>query len=272
MSKRIEIAGVPFDPVTEEDAMTAIEVFMKGEYLRHIVTPNPEMVLEAGSNPAFKKILRKADLSLPDGTGILWAAHYLSLRKPRSFFARRGQFLASLFSIVFSPARLKKPLPARVTGTDMLYRITEASQEHKWRIFLLGAAPGVAQKAMDRLLEKYPRAIFAGAYSGEPAPTRESNILSILKAAHPDLLFVAYGHPAQEEWIARNARKLGTVKVAIGVGGAFDFAAGVTKRAPRLMQRMGLEWLWRLMREPRRLKRIWKATVVFTGKIARLSV
>ncbi len=269
MSERIEIAGVPFDPVTYEQVIEKIKSVMHKDGKAYIVTPNPEMVLEADENAEFKKVLQHSILSIPDGVGILWASHYLSSPRSKSRTVRFFSLLSSLSSIIFRPAKIREKLPERVTGTDLFYRIAEESQNHKWRIFLLGAKPGVAIKAVDILLKKYPKAIFAGTYAGSPSFGEEEQIRNLIDSSKPDILFVAYGSPAQELWIARNLPRLNSVKLAIGVGGAFDFAAGAVKRAPAFMRKIGLEWLWRVMREPSRIKRIWNATYAFAGFIDR---
>jgi len=273
MPHKINIAGVQFDPIGYEDVLTAVEVFVKQEGGQHmIVTPNPEMLVEANRKPKFKVILNSASISVPDGIGILWAAYYSSL--PRSKFKVLEGFrvIKSLFKVLFKSKEIYKILPQRVTGSDLLFRIVEESQKHHWRIYLLGAAPGVGDVAIEKLLKKYPQAIFAGSFAGTPAITHEEDLCERINQAQAEILFVAYGSPAQEEWIHRNLKKMPTVKVAIGVGGAIDFAAGRAKRAPKFMQKLGLEWLWRLMLQPRRLKRIWTATVTFVRMIRRMKM
>ena len=270
MSKnKIKIAGVQFDPIRYEDVLTAIDVFVGSEGQHMVFTPNPEMLVDANRRPDFKETLSAASLLVPDGIGILWAAYYLSLPRPKSKMGCRLQAWGSLFKILFKSKAIYRIFPERVTGTDLLLKIVEASQGDHWPIFLLGAAPGVANIAMDRLLKKYPGAIFAGSFAGTPAQTHEEELCELINRSQLKILFVAYGSPAQEEWIARNLKKLPTVKVALGVGGAIDFAAGRTKRAPLFMQKMGLEWLWRLILQPKRLKRIWTATVTFVGMIVK---
>ncbi|MBU0727681.1 WecB/TagA/CpsF family glycosyltransferase [Patescibacteria group bacterium] len=267
MSNRVEIAGIPFDPVTYGGVLTAIEVFVRGDKKVFITTPNPEMVLDANKNEKFLGTLNKSTMNIPDGIGILWASYYLDLPKSKNKYL---QLFSSLSKTLFSPKNIRKILPERVTGSDLLMKVVDKSQGEKWRIFLLGARVGVAKKAIEKLLKKCPNAIFAGSYSGSPKKEEENYICEMINSAKPDILFVAYGSPAQEMWIERNLEKLHSTKVAIGVGGAFDFAAGKIKRAPSFMQKIGLEWLWRLVREPRRIKRIWNATVVFTKLIFRL--
>lgn len=156
------------------------------------------------------------------------------------------------------------PKPIRITGTDTLLHLcsTDSRICPPERIFLLGAAPGVAERAAEKLKENN-HLLEVGTFSGSPKPEDEEEIIEKINAFSPTLLFVAFGAPAQELWIARNLPKLNTVKVAMGVGGAFDFISGKRKRAPKWMQKMGCEWLWRLVLEPRRFKRIWNAVIVF---------
>ena len=271
MKEKINIAGIEFDAVTYGGVLAAIEVFVKQEGKKHfITTPNPEMLVFAQKNEEYKKTLNQASMAVPDGIGILWAAHYLALPKSDSRITEVFKLLGSLFKVIFRSKSIQNVLPTRVTGTDLLFKIVDESQKTGWRIFLLGAAPGVASVAVDRLVEQYPEAIFAGNFAGTPAESHEDDLCNRINSSNPDILFVAYGNPAQEEWILRNLHKLNSVKVAIGVGGAIDFAAGRAKRAPKFMQALGLEWLWRLIKEPKRIKRIWNATVVFILLIFKL--
>jgi N-acetylglucosaminyldiphosphoundecaprenol N-acetyl-beta-D-mannosaminyltransferase len=149
---------------------------------------------------------------------------------------------------------LGQPLQERVTGSDGIHRLAAHSALKGYRLYLLGAAPGVAELAAEHLSAANPGLEIAGTYSGSPSVREEEEIIERIGAADPDLLLVAYGVPAEEKWIARNRLGLG-VPVMVGVGGAFDFVAGVTKRAPGWMRRCGLEWLHRLVREPWRWRR-----------------
>lgn len=271
MKKKVNIAGVEFDAVRYADVLTAVEVFVAQPHKSHmIVTPNPEMIVYSQKHEEFKEVLNSASMSVPDGIGVLWAAHYLGLPKAKNKFLGVIKVLSSLFQVLFKMKAIYRVLPARVTGADLLFKIVEESQKKGWRIYLLGAAPGIASIAIDRLSKKYPKAVFAGSFAGTPAETHEDELCERINLAEPEILFVAYGSPAQEEWIYRNLNKLTTVKVAIGVGGAIDFAAGKAKRAPKLLRSLGLEWLWRLISQPRRFRRIWNATFVFVRLIFRL--
>jgi len=169
--------------------------------------------------------------------------------------------------VFIKPNSCKKIIPARVSGSDLFVNVVNKSQMTGWRIFLLGAKEGVAEKAIEKLLIRYPKANFVGSYAGTPKKEDENDICSRINAVKPDVLFTAYGSPAQEFWIHKNLKKLDSVRVAVGVGGTFDFAAEQVKRAPALLQKFGLEWLWRLFLEPSRIRRIWNATFVFVRLI-----
>jgi N-acetylglucosaminyldiphosphoundecaprenol N-acetyl-beta-D-mannosaminyltransferase len=146
--------------------------------------------------------------------------------------------------------------------------IAEAAARRGWRLFFLGAAEGVAQRAADRLTARYPGLTMAGVFAGSPRRADEAKQVAMIQAAGTDVLLVAYGAPAQDYWIARNRARLG-VPVSIGVGGAFDFLAGAARRAPRWVQRLGLEWLHRLYRQPWRARRIFTAAVLFPLAVLR---
>ena len=193
---------------------------------RQICTVNPEFIMAARRDPAFAAALRRADLRVPDGVGVLWAARLLG-----------------------------RPLRERVTGSDGVFRISARAAQEGWRVYFLGAAPGVAEEAARRLAARYPGLQVAGTYAGSPRAEEWRDIHARLAAARPDVLFVAYGHPRQDLWIDAHRADL-PCAVALGVGGAFDFVAGVAVRAPAWVQRLGLEWLHRLLREPWRWRRM----------------
>lgn len=262
MSSRVAILGVPFDAVTTAGALARVEALMNGGRQAFIATPNPEMLVEARRNHPFLETLQSAALSIPDGTGILWAAHTLAAKLP-PWGLRRLYFFASLFAPVFAPARVRQTLPERVTGTDLMQQIVGLSAQRGWKLFLLGAREGVAEDAARALQLRYPGCSIVGTYVGSPADADADAIAARVNAAAPDILFVAYGSPAQELWIQKHLSRFPSVRVAMGVGGAFDFVAGRVRRAPLFMRAAGLEWLWRLICEPRRLGRIFRAVFVF---------
>ncbi len=264
---RIDILGVPFDPITHNQAIETInKTILQGGRQLFIATPNPEMVLEADKNEDFKKILQSTSLNIPDGIGILWAAKYLETTKndkSKTFKVLKGIF--SLPTLLLNPKKYRSVLPERVTGTDLMQKICEKAVPSA-RIFLLGAGPGVAEKAKKKLESKYNCTI-VGTDEGSAHPENYHQLREIINGAEPDILFVAFGAPKQEIWLSRNVQYLSSVKVAIGIGGAFDFVSGDIKRAPQAMQKLGLEWLWRLLRQPSRIKRIFNATIKFPLKV-----
>lgn len=205
----------------------------------YIVTPNPEIVLHARKNPQYRSILNKAHLSIPDGIGLLLASRYLAGRK--------------------------NCLKTRICGVDFmeefLRRLTFEAYGRKTprRVLLLGARYGAAKNAAKALAKKFSPLVF---YGIEHIDTPHQSFL-INEVIQPACLFLALGAPKQEEWIYKNLSKFPTVKIAMGVGGSFDFIAGRVPRAPKIFQRIGLEWLWRFAHDPRRLKRVFNAVVVF---------
>lgn len=269
MNHRIEIVGVPIDNLDYEGVLRRVEDYILKDRKVYIVTANPEMILKASEDEEFCEILKSAEINTPDGIGIIWAAHYLSRPQLKGRFKNYFQLAGSLTSILFFPKKTRTVLKERVTGTDLIPKIVDLSQDKAWRIFLLGASDGIAKRAAKQFLKAYPKAKIVGHFSGSASHDDEEEICEKINAAKPDILFVAFGSPKQELWIHRNLFKLKSVKVAIGVGGAFDFHAGKIKRAPKWMQKVGLEWLWRLGREPKRVGRIWNATIRFTKLVAK---
>ncbi|HHX42606.1 MAG TPA: WecB/TagA/CpsF family glycosyltransferase [Chloroflexi bacterium] len=227
MERRVvDILGICIDDVTMAETLAAIEAYIAEGGPHQITTVNPEFVVEAQRNAPFRVVLEGCDLALPDGIGLLWAARVL------------GQSLRE-----------------RVAGSDLVPAVARLSARRGYRLYLLGAAPGVAERAAENLVRDCPGLQIAGTYAGSPSPCEEDDIVARIVAADPDVLFVAYGAPRQDLWIYRNLHRLG-VPVCMGVGGTFDFIAGVAVRAPLWMRRMGLEWLHRLWRQPWRWRRM----------------
>ena len=221
----LRILGVRVDDVTGDETLALVERFIAERTPHQICTVNPEFIMAAQRDEVFRAVINNAALCLPDGVGVLWAAR-----------------------------RLGHPLRERVGGTDIAERMAARAAQLGWRMYFLGAAPGVAEEAAAVLQARYPGLVVAGTFTGSPARAEEDAIVERILAARPDVLLVAFGAPSQDVWIARNQSRL-QVPVAVGVGGAFDFIAGVTRRAPRWVQRIGLEWLHRLTHEPWRWRR-----------------
>lgn len=221
-----DILGVRIHRISQDETLHQLESMALSGEPHHVMTVNPEFIMIAQENEEFRKILSRVALALPDGIGVLWASRILG-----------------------------SPLHERVAGVDTVNRFAAIAARQNIRLFLLGGAPGVAEKVAERLQRENPGLVIAGTYAGSPHPSEEDEICRRIEAARPHVLLVAYGPPRQDLWIARTMPRL-KVPVAIGVGGTFDFIAGVLPRAPVWMQKAGLEWLFRLIQEPSRWRRM----------------
>lgn len=231
--RSVEILGVRVDDVTYREACDIAEALIRRGGAHQFATINPEFIMAARDDAEFRQVLASTALNVPDGAGVVWAA------------GRRG-------------VKLRE----RVAGVDLMLKLCALAARHRWRVFFLGAQPGVAERAAAALVLAHPGLMVAGAYAGSPRREEEITIVARVRATRPQLLFVAYGAPAQDKWLARNLPLLASGAggdaggiVGMGVGGAFDFIAGVQKRAPEWVQRANLEWLYRLMRQPWRWRR-----------------
>ncbi len=230
------IMGIPFHDVTFEETVSwALQRIRSGKP-GYIVTANLDFVMQSRRDPELQRIMLEADLVVADGAPLVW------------------------ISKLFGP-RLRQ----RVTGSDLTPMLAGACRDENLSIFALGAAPGVAQKAMDALKNRYSGLNVAGFYSPPKADILEMDhqvILSNIRDSAPDLLLVAFGAPKQEKWINMHFREW-KVPLAIGIGGTLDFLAGVQRRAPRLVQKAGMEWFWRMLTDPRRLLGRYASNLVF---------
>jgi N-acetylglucosaminyldiphosphoundecaprenol N-acetyl-beta-D-mannosaminyltransferase len=261
MQEEITIMDVRFNNVSMDET---VDFVLNNDRKGYICTPNPEMLLECQKNTDFLDILNGSLLNIPDGIGILWAAEQIHNRNSKL------KAFTELPFIALAPNRFKKVLQDRVTGTDLVQQICKKAAHSPLKIYFLGAAPGIAEIAAEKLEKKYPGLKICGMYAGSPAPEETQEITNRINIADPDILFVAYGAPKQEIWIKENLHKFPSVKKAIGIGGAFDFIAKKRKRAPEWMQKLGLEWLFRLIQQPSRIKRIFNATIKFPIEVIKI--
>jgi N-acetylglucosaminyldiphosphoundecaprenol N-acetyl-beta-D-mannosaminyltransferase len=223
----VTILDIPIHPVTMSEALQIARQFVSEPRLHQIATVNPEFVMKAQEDGQFRDILQSADLCLADGVGLLFAAR-----------------------------RYGRRLPERVPGSELVYHLAQLAGQEGWSLFLLGAAPGVADDAAHILQTRYDELKIAGCYAGSPDPAENDAIVERINASGANVLYVAFGAPRQDKWIARNQNTLHTVRLAIGVGGALDFISGRAIRAPVWVQRLNLEWLHRLYHEPWRWRRM----------------
>ncbi len=223
---RIEVSGVPIDPVDFDAAMGQVKEALSGTRLFQVTTVNLDFVVRAQSDPALRAIYRRSDLNVADGTPVVWLGRLLGAR-----------------------------IAGRVAGADLAPALLAQAAQTGNRVFLLGGENGVAELAAAKLRIMHPGIQICGTYEPKRAPVDEMNnseILAMIAEARPDLLLVAFGNPKQERWIDMHRAEL-PVKVAIGVGCVLDLIAGTRTRAPRWMQAIGLEWAYRLLQEPQRL-------------------
>ena len=227
---KTEILGVRFDNLTQQEAAQRGRQLLEEDKFHYVVTPNPEFLLAAEKDPEFRRVLNAADLVLPDGIGVVYSAKILGT-----------------------------PLKERVPGIEFAEAMLSALNEMGGRLYLLGAKPGVAEEAGRRICARYPALVLCGTHDGYFKD--EQAILPEIAAAKPDLLFVCLGAPKQEKWMARWGQHTGA-KLAIGLGGCLDVFAGNVQRAPERWQKLGLEWAYRLKKEPKRIGRMAKLPLV----------
>jgi len=241
MDKRI--LGVRFDDVTPAQALELCRQRVRSHKGGYVVTPNAEIVYSARTNPELMSLIEHSAITVPDGIGIILAAKLL-----------------------------KKPLRSRVPGVELGEQLVAASVKDKASVYFLGAKPGVAEIAAQKLSEKYPGLQVAGFRDGYFSDF--DAVCLEVQQANPDILFVCMGSPRQERFMAQCKRYLPKT-LMLGLGGSLDIYAGTLKRAPKFFCKFGLEWLYRLCQEPKRIGRIltlpkflfWALKVRFTGRM-----
>lgn len=232
---RIDILGTEFDNISIVDAVEYAWGTLSERHAAMFVTPNSEMVLDARKNRQLRGALKAADLVLPDGIGVVYASRILGT-----------------------------PIKAKVAGIDFASALLARMGEQGKSAYLFGAKPGVADKAAETLCDKYPGLVIAGTSDGYFVD--DTAIIEKINASSPDFLMVCLGSPKQEQWMLRNRDKLNVGAMA-GLGGALDVYAGTVERAPQKWIDMGLEWLYRLIKEPRRIRRMLKLPGIIIGAI-----
>lgn len=223
---RCAVLGIEFDNVTLGQAVKRAAELLEADKKSLVVTPNPEIVYLARKDASLRRILETADLVLPDGVGIVWGAKLLG-----------------------------RPLREKVAGVDFAKALLPVLAEKGKRLFLLGAAPGVAEKAAENLQKKVPGLIIAGTMDGYFADSRDA--VRAVNGAEADVVFVCLGAPKQERFIHQH-KEVMCARLYAGLGGSLDVFSGAVRRAPDIWIKLGLEWLYRLFQEPRRIGRIVK--------------
>ncbi|NLL06469.1 MAG: WecB/TagA/CpsF family glycosyltransferase [Clostridiaceae bacterium] len=226
MRRTINVLDIPVDNVTMEEAVESFKVLVSEPKLHTIFTPNAEIMMAAQRDPELKTILSEADLLLPDGAGVVLGSRILGT-----------------------------PLKERVAGFDFSIECFKLSSKMNISYFFFGGKPGIAQEAANKVKIDNPDINIVGIRDGYFSPEEETDIIETINSSNADVLLVGLGAPKQEKWIYKNKDRL-NVKICIGVGGTFDGIAGVAKRAPLFFRKNGLEWLYRLYKEPWRYKRM----------------
>lgn len=222
---KAEILGCYIDRLDKKGSIDKIGEFIAKGQASQVITLNAEIAYAAQYDPILRKIINQAALVTPDGIGIVWAAKHLGM-----------------------------PVKERVTGIDMVYELCSQAIEKDWKLYFLGAAPQVAETAADNLKQACPRLNIVGVRDGYFTDAQVDELINAIKQAAPDILLVGLGAPKQEFFIYEHKAALG-LPVLVGVGGSFDVIAGVKKRAPDIMIKLNLEWLYRLFAEPSRWRR-----------------
>ena len=234
----VSILGVPVDRISMKKAVEIILGFLRQPEPKIVITADSSGIVQALKDPEYFQLLQTADLVTPDSIGVIWAAK------------RKG-----------------RAIPGRVSGVDLVDRICALSADHGFRIFLLGAAPGVAELAAEKLRLKHPGCLIVGTRHGYFPADSDDLVAHEVAEFKPDVLFVAMGIPRQEKFI-KATQGIIRAKVAMGVGGSFDVFSGKTKRAPLLVQKLRLEWMWRVLLNPKKISKA-KSLPVFAWKVLR---
>ena len=221
---KTDIMGLQFDNITMEEALDAAKALLQGEHAARVVTPNAEIAYEALHDENMRTLLNSAELMLPDGAGVVLASKIL-----------------------------KTPLKQKVAGVDFADGLLGVLETTGQSLYLLGSKPGIGELAAQKMMQKHPRLRIAGIADGYFQD--EAPVIDKINASGADVLFVCLGAPKQEQFMARHQMAL-HVKLMAGLGGTLDSFAGTVKRAPKWMIRLNLEWLYRLIKEPKRFKRM----------------
>lgn len=228
MGSIVKILDVPIHKVTMEEAVQKVDGFIHSKGFHTVYTPNPEIIMLAKKNERLFKILKEADLVVPDGIGV----------------------------VIASKMKKGEHLPERVAGYDLVQNTMKRATKGGYKYYFLGSKPGVAEEAAKKMRIAYPGIQIVGTHDGYFKPEDHNKLIKDINESGANILLVALGAPKQEIWIEEHKHRLPNVHVAIGVGGSLDVMAGVVKRAPVAFQKLGLEWFYRLLKEPTRIKRM----------------
>lgn len=225
-TSKVSIFGVPFSKLGMNDTIALIADMITSRRPHQIITANPIMVMTAVEDPAYLRMMQQADLIVPDGAGVVWAANYVG-----------------------------NPVAERVTGFDIIGNLFRLGESKGWKVYLVGASPDIIEAAAEKIQEQYPKLQLVGYRDGYFKAAEDLEVIENIRTHQPDILLVGRSAAGQEPWIAQYKEQL-QVPVIMGVGGSFDVISGKLKRAPKLFQKLKLEWFYRLLQEPWRYKRM----------------
>ncbi len=227
--ERVNILGIPVDNLTQDEAIKKLIQFIEEKKFHLVFTLNSENATKVLENKNFFKVIKNADLVVPDGIGIIFASKIL-----------------------------KTPLKERIPGIDLSYKLMEIANEKEYKIVLIGGKEGISERAKENLKKKFNNIRILKTYNGFFSDEEEKIIVNEIKNLNPDILLVGMGSEKQEIWIWKNREAFNNIGVCIGVGGTLDIWAGIKRRAPKFIQKIGLEWLYRALIEPKRVIRLFK--------------
>lgn len=223
---KVHIFGIPFSKMSMQDTVKYLSEAILAKHQQHVITANPIMIMSALEDEEYGQMMKKADLIVPDGSGVVWAAN------------QGGE-----------------PVAERVTGFDLLHELLSVGEQHHWKVYLLGTSQEIIEAAAEKLQLQYPQVRMVGYRNGYFGAEQDQEVVEQIARLAPDLLFVARGMTTQEPWIVQHREQL-NVPLIMGVGGSFDVISGQLQRAPQWVQNIKAEWLFRLIQEPKRLPRM----------------
>ncbi len=273
MADSIAVAGLKISTLTKQNFLSQIEARLREKQKTFVITPYSEFLYAVLHKPDLLQFLNQADYSIADGVGVLWASLFLNIPfRSGQFYLKvvegLWQIVWTLGAILFRPRLIKKYIPEKIVGADIIWDIAALCAKHNFSVYLLGGFADTPEIVKRELLARYPKLQIVGASGKGPD---DPAVISDISNAHPDVLFVAYGPIRQDVWIAENSKLL-PVTLAIGLGGTFDYIAGIKKAPPRFVRNIGLEWLYRLVTQPSRMRRIRNATIGLIVSMLRYKV
>jgi len=255
------IGQVNIHAATKKDVLSELSAWMSDSntHGKYIVTPYSEFIVEAERNARFREVLNNADLSLADGSGIIWSGHFLYRTKQTRYACVR-----SLLQLVVRPlSGIYTPFPEKVSGSDVIFDIFSICHTNALRVFFVGGSEQTKEGLKEYIQTNYTNIQYTGHYIGEVDERHMQDIHKDIQTAQPHILITALSPPYQETWLAHHISSFSSVRMGFPLGGTLDYVAGTKQRAPYGWQKRGLEWLWRLIKEPHRIARMYRATYQF---------